>query len=529
MDFDKINIDSVSYNVKDTTARQQIGNETTARKQADSQLSQQIENVSTSVQEEANAREQADSQIIASIPKQIGAALSESAQFITPQQFGAKADGTTDDTAAINNALSAAQTGKIGVYFPSGQYVVSSFTVPAGVMIKGVATFQADRNVGTWILPNQTATPAITLNSGCVLSGFAFFYPGQVYNNGPVVYAASIQVQNESTRVMITDVLFYNSYDGINANNHHESLTITNVQGYCINTCVFAGDCSDVDRFTNIHTNVNMLTATGYANAQSYRTWTRANGVAFRFGQGDWPCFTDMFCWGYRHGFYLEPTNFRGSGYAGMAGCHFVKCGADGCGTAWVSVGISGQSYTNHWGLQFDDCFMVAMNADNPGNDTQFAVLLQACDDATFNNCRVWGTSVPAFNLQCAHALVNNCVFWEYGSLNPSTSVGAIEVHRGTVNVTNCVFRANNKPLAGIYVKEECNGLTVTNCTFVGFGGNSWMVNNAEGIVQLYVCDNVLVDCDNSKMFTGKTPTGFGVIDMNNVRHMINLTVQDGI
>ena len=42
MDFDKINIDAVSYNVKDTTARQQIRDEITARKQADSQLSQQI-------------------------------------------------------------------------------------------------------------------------------------------------------------------------------------------------------------------------------------------------------------------------------------------------------------------------------------------------------------------------------------------------------------------------------------------------------------------------------------------------------
>lgn len=42
MDFDKINIDAVSYNVKDTTARQQIRDETTARKQADTQLSQQI-------------------------------------------------------------------------------------------------------------------------------------------------------------------------------------------------------------------------------------------------------------------------------------------------------------------------------------------------------------------------------------------------------------------------------------------------------------------------------------------------------
>lgn len=56
MDFDKINIDAVSYNVKDTTARKQIDDETTARKQADTQLSQQIGN-------ETSAREQADSQL----------------------------------------------------------------------------------------------------------------------------------------------------------------------------------------------------------------------------------------------------------------------------------------------------------------------------------------------------------------------------------------------------------------------------------------------------------------------------------
>ena len=55
-DFDKINIKSVPYNVKDSTARQQIGDEIAARKQADSQLSQQIG-------DETAAREQADTQL----------------------------------------------------------------------------------------------------------------------------------------------------------------------------------------------------------------------------------------------------------------------------------------------------------------------------------------------------------------------------------------------------------------------------------------------------------------------------------
>lgn len=51
-EFDKINIDAVSYNVKDTTARQQIADEITAREHADTQLQQAIT-------AEQNARKQA--------------------------------------------------------------------------------------------------------------------------------------------------------------------------------------------------------------------------------------------------------------------------------------------------------------------------------------------------------------------------------------------------------------------------------------------------------------------------------------
>lgn len=45
--------------------------------------------------------------------------------YVTPQMFGAKADGVTDDTKAINDAIEAAENGGI-VYFPEGTYKVSS-------------------------------------------------------------------------------------------------------------------------------------------------------------------------------------------------------------------------------------------------------------------------------------------------------------------------------------------------------------------------------------------------------------------
>lgn len=114
-DFDKINIDAVPYNVKDSTARQQISNETNAREQADSQLSQQIENVSNSLADETTDREQAVTQLQQAIDtektdrEQADAELenkiTQAAERMipaTPEQFGAVGDGETDDTAAFN-------------------------------------------------------------------------------------------------------------------------------------------------------------------------------------------------------------------------------------------------------------------------------------------------------------------------------------------------------------------------------------------------------------------------------------------
>lgn len=51
--------------------------------------------------------------------------LEEQAIYITPQMFGAKGDGVTDDTVAINNAIEAVGNNGV-VFFPEGTYLVSS-------------------------------------------------------------------------------------------------------------------------------------------------------------------------------------------------------------------------------------------------------------------------------------------------------------------------------------------------------------------------------------------------------------------
>lgn len=57
--------------------------------------------------------------------------------YITPQMFGAKGDGRTDDTAAIKAAMATLAYGDT-LYFPKGSYLVSEpFSIDEGIIIQG--------------------------------------------------------------------------------------------------------------------------------------------------------------------------------------------------------------------------------------------------------------------------------------------------------------------------------------------------------------------------------------------------------
>jgi hypothetical protein len=106
--------------------------------------------------------------------------------FLSVKDFGAKGDGATDDTAAIQAAINAAGVSGGNVCFPSGTYIVTAtLTVTEGVRIIGIAAAK------------QTTPTSSTSNQVFIVHDF----------NGTFINVVSGTTdQNENSGFGITDI-----------------------------------------------------------------------------------------------------------------------------------------------------------------------------------------------------------------------------------------------------------------------------------------------------------------------------------
>jgi len=181
---------------------------------------------------------------------------------IKESPYNAAGNGTTNDTAAIQNALDAAASAGGGtVYVPPGMYLVSgTLSVPSNVELRGIFDTAHHTSAGGSVLlttsgkGNASGTPFITLASNSGVRGLTIHYPEQDYTN---ISAYPWAIRSNGSNVYAIDVAFSNAYQGLdfgltNASDNHY---IRGVHGTFLKHGVYAGKSPTEGWLENIHMN----------------------------------------------------------------------------------------------------------------------------------------------------------------------------------------------------------------------------------------------------------------------------------
>lgn len=231
----------------------------------------------------------------------------------TPQEYGAKADGITDDSAAFQNAMNVvANSGGVGggiVYVPAGTYAFyNNLTIPAGVTLQGDWTdWTAGTNgaVGTIFkvyagAEQGNGTPFLTLNRSAV-RGVSIWYPNQ--NPASITpYPYSISMSSDP---VVENVVLVNSYQGIWAFSAAKHI-ISTVRGSPLYRGIDVDAHYDISQIQDLHFSPDVWSGSKLPGAPAaggpHATWMRANGTAVRLERVDGEGCMETYIDGYKVG-----------------------------------------------------------------------------------------------------------------------------------------------------------------------------------------------------------------------------------
>lgn len=350
------------------------------------------------------------------------------AERLEATDYGAVADGTTDATAAIQEALdAAAKVSGSTVFLRAGRYLVEgTIRVPGATALEGEYRGQG-RQKGTILLVTGGKGRAdgdgcIVLTGSSQVRGLAFMYPGQTAEaEEPVEYPYTITAAGDSR---IEDIYLHNSYQGINLDGAHANL-VRNVWGEPLKVGINSDHTYDISRIENVHF------WPYFTLGKPLREWVQNNGVAFQFGRSDWQSCLNTFCFGYHTGYrFYKSEEVKDKGYpGGGTNGSFVGIGADK-----VVIGVDveesfsiGVSITNGMFAPFGstDGVGVYLRKTNTGN-------------LTLSNCNFWAVTGSVARVEAGSLNMNSCNIQEWAVTNKDAA--CFLQTGGRLNVNNCTF-----------------------------------------------------------------------------------------
>jgi hypothetical protein len=364
-------------------------------------------------------------------------ASARAADIFSVRDYGAKGDGTNDDTPAIQKALDAAgQAGggtvmaDRGNYFFAGHLVVPNAVTLQG-MWKSVPSHLGirDRNRekptddGTTFLiteseGNENGAPFIRLNDNSTLSGVVLYYPLQKPNAEPKAYPYAIATRGKNPAVL--DVEMLNPYNGIDTSGSERHL-LRNISGQPLRRGIYVDNILDIGRIENVHFNPWW---SGAGNSAAYK-FELENGEAFIFGRSDWEYVLNTFCFGYKVGYKFIHTA------RGECNGNFLGIGADDCYTAVLVEQAA------PFGLLIGNGEFTSFHGPDP---TEVEVGAANRGAVRFSNCAFWGPGNQIAKIAGRGTVgFSDCTFCEWDHRNEGRA--ALQAVGGSLLVRGCEFQ----------------------------------------------------------------------------------------
>lgn len=357
--------------------------------------------------------------------------------------FGARGDGVSDDTPAIQKAIDAASVHGGVVLVPVGRFLCKGhIEIKAGVHVKGLneAPMSWEPQSGSILMPTEGRDsedgPAfIEMRSSTSVSGVTIYYPEQKVEDIRA-YPWTIQIRANpadkkavSFDSTIENVTLINSYNGIRTgpteNGRHR---ILGVHGCVLRRGIFIDFTGDIGRIENVQFHSHFWAGKAFnGNWDKVFAYMQQHLEAFTFGRTDWEYVTNTFVFPAAVGYKFIQTD------AGSCNGQFSGIGADATAVAFLVEAIqrSGLQVTN---AEFDSHMV--------GRSTQVIVEKNVQGNIRFVNTGFWGpVEHNAWLRGDAFVSFSDCYF----SNDHDTDSAAILVEGGKVQVQSSTFDAVSK------------------------------------------------------------------------------------
>ena len=268
----------------------------------------------------------------------VAAACADAPKSVSAAAFGAKGDGVTDDTAAIQKALdSLARTGGV-VHLPAGRYVITAeLNVPGSVTLMGEGARWENSATGL-IVPNNGYS-AVRLGHGSGVKGLAISYPNNADIETAKPYPPAIVLAGINP--CVENIVFDCAWTGVSTppggGNAGQGM-FRDLTGFVHSVGMHLSGCRDVNRILDVHWFVG---GTGDASKSYYRK----NRVGFEFGDVDGVLMDRCFMIGGKTFFHQLPTKDTPDGKPAPAhslGFHISHCWIEDVNYGFVFEGMCG-------------------------------------------------------------------------------------------------------------------------------------------------------------------------------------------